>query len=72
LLERGGMHDVVDTVQCTHQPVLVANVTEEKPQTRVVIESQPNFVLLELITRKNNDLLRVEVRECVLNEGLTE
>ena len=57
LLERRGVHDVVDVVHRAQQPALVADVADEPAQARVVAEQLPDLVLLELVAGEDDQSL---------------
>lgn len=52
--------------------MLVANIANEEAEAWVVVELQPNFILLEFVAREDDNLLWVEVLEGVLDESFTE
>ena len=59
LLERGGVHDVVDAVHRAQQPALVADVADEPAQARIVVEQLADLVLLQLVAREDHEPLGV-------------
>jgi len=44
-----------------NQAVLIANVSDEPAKAWVIPKTLARLVLLQLVSRENNDLLRVEV-----------
>ncbi|GAA2881030.1 hypothetical protein GCM10020220_083930 [Nonomuraea rubra] len=72
LLERGGVHDVVDAVHGAGEPVAVADVADEPAQPFVVAEELPGLVLLELVAGEDHQAADRERVECVTDERLAE
>src|SRR5690606_5220782 len=72
LLECRRVDHVIHTAHRASEAVTVANVANEPAETRVIAELLPRLVLLELVTRVDNDAARVEVRECMRSERFAE
>ena len=72
LLERRGVHDVVDAVHGALETVEVTDVTDEPAQARVVLEQRAALPLLQFVARVDDDALGVVLGEQLRDEGLAE
>ncbi len=62
LLERGGVHHVVDAVERLHQPIAIAHVADEEAHLRRV-ELLRHLELLQFVAREDDDLPRLAGRQ---------
>ena len=66
------MYNVVHAVHRALETMLVPDIADEKAEARVGSEKKTGLVLLEFVSRKNDDSLGVVMIQNVTNEGLTE
>jgi hypothetical protein len=72
LLKRGGMDNDVHLLEGATQADAVSNVSDEVAKRWMVEAGDPHFMLLQLITAEDNELLRVKFTQHDLGEFFTE
>ncbi|MNL36989.1 hypothetical protein D3C87_1591090 [compost metagenome] len=66
------MDDIIDTIQCAVQTILVAHVSDEEAHAGVALELLRHVPLLHLVTGEDNDLLRIVFGQSHRYESVAE
>ena len=66
------MNDEIHTVQSKCEAIDIPNITEKESNSFVITPQLLEFVLLQLVTREDDDAARIVLSQCSLQKGAAE